>query len=370
MKLYRNENEFIQDKDIMFAVASNITSITILILPRYITEVTISSDGWLTLVMGGLIAITLGWLLSKIAISFPNESFLSFASYLVSKPVAIILSCLFILQYIVISSFQIRGIATLSNEYLFERTPLEVICLAFILVVIYAVSGSRAAIFRLNILFFPFIIGGLILLIIAPIGAIKVENLLPVLETDFKGLFEGTISSLNAFLGFGIVLFYIALIKKPKNTPKMTVYGILWPLSFYTIIFIVCIGVFGNSTVNNIYYPLFELSKIVSIPGIFFERFDSILFVIWTIIVFTTSLMAFDIAVLLINLLFPKLNKQIIIFILSPIIFFLAMLPVNYIQINAIAKYLSYFQISYILFVTILLGTMLLIKGVRANDSI
>ena len=98
MKPYNN-NEFIQDKDIMFAVATNIISITILFLPRYITEHTVSSDGWLTILFGGLIAIILGWLLAKIASSFPNESFLSFASYLVSKPIAIILCVLFIFIY-------------------------------------------------------------------------------------------------------------------------------------------------------------------------------------------------------------------------------------------------------------------------------
>ena len=164
MTLYK-EAEFINDKDIMFAVASNIISVTILFLPRYIAENTVSADGWITILFGGLIAIVFGWLLAKIASSFPNQSFLSFASYLVSRPVAIILSVLFIVQYIAISSFQIREIATLSHEYLFDRTPLEVVCLAFILVVIYAVSGSRAAIFRLNILFFPFIIGGLLLIL-------------------------------------------------------------------------------------------------------------------------------------------------------------------------------------------------------------
>ena len=369
MKLYKND-EFIQDKDIMFAVATNIISITILFLPRYITEHTVSSDGWLTILFGGLIAIILGWTLAKIASSFPNESFLSFASYLVSKPIAILLCFIFILQYIVISSFQMREIATLSHEYFFDRTPLEVVCLAFILVVIYAVSGSRAAIFRLNILFFPFVIGGLALLILAPIGAIRLENLLPVFETDLHGILLGTTSSLNAFLGFTIVLFYISLVKKPVKATKMTVLGILWPFSFYIIIFIVCVGVFGNVTTENLYYPVFELSKMVSVPGIFFERFDSILFIIWTIIVFSTCLMAFDVAVLLINLLLPKLKKQTIVFILSPVIFFLAMLPKNYIQINETAKYMSYVEIFYIVFVTFLLGTMLLIKGVRANDSI
>lgn len=368
MTLYKEQNEYINDKDIMFAVASNIASITILFLPRYIAENTVSADGWLTILLGGLIAMVLAWLLAKIASSFPNQSFLSFASYLVSKPVATMLSIVFIIQYIAISSFQIREIATLSHEYLFDRTPLEVVCLAFILVVIYAASGSRAAIFRLNILFFPFVIGGLLLLIFFPLGAMKIKNLLPVFETDLKGIVQGTTSSFHAFLGFSIVLFYISLVKKPQQTPKMTVLGILWPFFFYIVIYIVCIGVFGNATTSNLYYPVFELSKTVSNPGNFIERFDSILFIIWTIIVFTTSLMAFDIAVLLLNLLFKNANKQTIIFILSPIIFFLAMLPTNYIEVNKIAKYMVYIEISFLAFVTFLLGIMLLIKGVKMND--
>ena len=369
MTRYKEQTEFINEKDIMFAVATNIISITILFLPRYIADNTVAADGWLTIVFGGFIAIIFAWILAKIASSFPNQSFLSFASYLVSRPFAIVLSILFIVQYITISFFQIREIATLSHEYLFDRTPLEVVCLAFILVVIYAVSGSRAAIFRLNILFFPFVIVGLLLLIFFPMGAIKIENLLPVFETDLKGIMQGTTSSLHAFLGFSIVLFYISLVKNPKQTPKMTVIGILWPFFFYIVIFIVCIGVFGNATTHNLYYPVFELSKTVSNPGNFIERFDSILFIIWTLIVFTTSLMAFDIAVLLLNSIFKNTSKMKIISILSPIIFFLAMLPTNYVVINKIAKYIVYVEISFLVFVTFLLGIMLLIKGVKTNDQ-
>ena len=368
MTFYKDNAEFINDRDIMFAVASNIISITILFLPRYIADHTVAADGWLTIVFGGLIAIVIAWLLAKIASSFPNQSFLSFSSYLVSKPVAYILSILFIVQYIAITAFQMREIATLSHEYLFDRTPLEVVCLAYILVVIYAVSGSRAAIFRLNILFAPFVIAGLLLLIFFPIGAVKLENLLPVFETGTMGIIQGTTSSLYAFLGFTIVLFYISLVKKPKKTPKMTVLGILGPFFFYIVIFIVCIGVFGNATTKNLYYPVFELSKTVSSPGNFIERFDSILFIIWTLIVFTTSLMAFDIAILLLNSIFKNTSKMVIISILSPIIFFLAMLPTNYIEINSIAKYMVYIEICFLIFVTFLLGIMLLIKGVKTND--
>ena len=368
MKLYKDQEGFISDRDIMFAVSSNIISIVILFLPRQIADKTVSSDGWVTVLLGGLVAIILGWILAKIASSFPNQSFLSFASKLVSKPIAIILSILFIAQYIIISSFEIREIATLSHEYFFDRTPIEIVCLAFILVVVYAASGSRAAIFRLNIIFFPFIIIGVLLLIFIPIGAIKLENLLPVFQTDLKGYMEGSASSLNAFLGFSIVLFYISFVKKPEKAAKMTVLGITFPIIFYLIIFIVCIGVFGNVTTKNLYYPVFELSKMISLTGSIFERLDSIWFIIWTIIVFTTSLMAFDIAVLLINLLLPKLKKTTIVFTLSPVIFFIAMLPNNYIEINEIVKYMIYTKIIYLIFVILLLGIMLLIKGVKTND--
>ena len=102
--------------------------------------------------------------------------------------------------------------------------------------------------------------------------------------------------------------------------------------------------------------------------GAFFERFDSILFIIWTIIVFTTSLMAFDIAALLINLMLPKLKKTTIVFILSPIIFFIAMWPKSYIEVNEVVKYMVYIKIFYLVLVILLLGIMLLIKGVKAND--
>lgn len=367
MKLYKDKDGFINDRDIMFAVTSNIISISILSLPRDIAGNTISSDGWITILIGGCLAIVLAWIIAKIASSYPNQSFLTFASSLVSKPIATLLTIIFILQYVVISSFQIRGIATVSQEYLFDRTPLEVVCLAFLLVVIYAVSGSRAAIFRLNIIFFPIIIGGLLLLILVPIGAVKTENLLPVFQTDLTGYMKGTFSSLNAFLGFSIVLFYISLVKNPNKTPKMAVLGVIWPMFFYTILFIVCIGVFGNMTTQNLIFPVFELSKTVSVSGSFFERFDSILFIIWTIIVFTTSLMAFDIAVLLINLIFTKLNKVTIVFILSPIIFFLSMLPKNYIEINEVGKYMSYFNISFFIFVTFLLGIAFKIRDVKSS---
>ena len=214
---------FISDRDIMIAVASNIIGVLTLSFPRIIAEDTSAADGWLPILLGGGIACFLAWLLTKIAISFPNQSFLTYASKLLSKPIAVIFIVLFLLQLIAMTAFQVREVTVLAHQYLFDQTPMEVISLSFLLVVVYAVSGSRAGIFRLNILFFPFTIGGLLLVILLPLGLVKMENLLPTFQTDFPGYVRATYSSISTFLGFSIVLFYSEIIKEPNKTPKMVV---------------------------------------------------------------------------------------------------------------------------------------------------
>lgn len=353
----------ISDRDIYFAVVTNITGVLTLTLPRVIAKDTISIDGWLSILIGGSLACVIAFLITKISASFPNQSFFSYTSQLLSKPLAMIITLLFTLQYFAITTFHVREISALSHQYLFESTPIEVISLSFLLVVLYAVMGSRAAIFRLNVLFFPILIVGMLVVIVLPIGLIQLEDLLPVFQTDFKGYITSTYSSMTSFFGFGVAIFYIAYVKNPKKTPKMTAWGIMTLTLFNIVLYIVCIGTFGYLTTRNLFFPTFDLSRTVEIPGAFFERFDAILFALWTIILFTTTLMAFDITVLTIMMVFKKLKKFPIVLTLAPIIFFFSMIPKSYLELININRFMNHFIFINLLIVTILLGVAYKIKG-------
>lgn len=89
----------ISDRDILVAVITNIIGVLTLTSPRSIAEVTDSSDGWIVIIVGGLIASGCAWIVAKIASSFPNQTFLSYASYLLSKPVAVIITFIFSIQF-------------------------------------------------------------------------------------------------------------------------------------------------------------------------------------------------------------------------------------------------------------------------------
>src|SRR5699024_11676935 len=89
---------------------------------------------------------------------FPGKPFLEYAPTLVTKPIAILFALVLIISHIFLAGFITRTVAYIAQQYFFERTPMEVLALLFLLFVIYAVCGSRVGLFRFNMLFLPIIL--------------------------------------------------------------------------------------------------------------------------------------------------------------------------------------------------------------------
>ncbi|MFD1849606.1 GerAB/ArcD/ProY family transporter [Oceanobacillus bengalensis] len=368
MSTFKYGDDKIEAREIMIAIPSMAIAIGILTFPRHLSDVTEFSDGWVSIILSGVIAMLFAWAIAKLASKYPNQSFLSYASLLVSKPVAIVLTLLFSIQGIALTAFEVRAISDISHQYLFDKTPFEVVGLCFLLVVVYAVSGSRAGVFRLNTLFFPIIFCTTVILIFFAIGYMEVDNLLPVFKTDMSGYLEGTMQSALSYTGIGILFFYISLVKNPKKTPRMAAFGMGLVVITYVIIYLTCVAVYGPAT-EAIRFPLVELAKEIEVPGGFFERLESVFFVIWIMAIFTTTMMAFDVTVMALNSIFPKTNKMKIIFLLSPLIYFVSTIPSNYLELGIFAELVSYSGWGLSGTVIILLWIMHKIKGGRKNEK-
>lgn len=338
----RDANDQIESLDMMIALPSMVIAVGILSFPAILAQSTKFIDGWISILLGGFITLCFTWVIAKLAVQFPHQSFLSYASQLASKPVAYFFTILFILHGILLTAYEVSMISAVSYQYLFEQTPYEVVALAFFLVMIYAVSGSRSGIMRINILILPlifFITGALIFF---SLGFMEFRNVLPLFTTDFKGYVQGTIDSGLAFSGIGILFFYISFVKDPENVPRRAVFGMSWVVILYLLIYFTCIAVFGYAATQIIQYPFIELAQAVEIPGGFFERMEAIFFVIWLTAIFTTTMMAFDVTVLALQWIFPKHNKQTFVLILPPVIFFIAMIPKNHLDAMKFAKFVGF----------------------------
>lgn len=354
-----SENEF------MIALPSIIIGVSILSLPSEIAKVTSFSDGWIPILLGGIIFTFITIIAVKLAALFPEQSFMSYTTFLVTKPVAIGIAWIHIIIVIFAGAYAVRSVAFISQQYLFDQTPMEVLALAFLLVIIYAISGSRAGLFRLNVLFLPIILIAFLFVVLFNMKWFETVNLLPMFKSDATDYMKGITKSFQAYGGFGIVLFYFVFIRKPTNMTKKIVIGMSVSTLFYLIIFLATIAVFGNAVTENLGFPTIELAKRVDIPGAIFERIDALVFTIWAMAIFNTATMTLDTGVLLLTSLFKKVEKKVITIILSPIIFYISMFPQ---QLDQVQKSVNIFSVLYISFtVTIIFGLLLIanIRGVK-----
>jgi spore germination protein len=362
-----NGDEQIEQKDLILAVSSMIVGVGILTLPRIVAETTNSSDGWMSILLAGIVAIFLAWSLAKLASMFPKQSFYDYTSAIVTKPVSVILTILLGLYFLLVAAYIIRQLSNIVRQYLFDRTPIEVIALIFILIVIYAVSGTRIALLRLNVMFFPIVLTVMILVQFMNLGFFETDNLKPLLTTPWSDVLAGGWKSSQAFIGFEIVLFYTALMKKPKDAPKAAMIGVALPMMLYLTIYIFVIGVFSNVVTANQIYPTIELSKEVEVPGEFFERFESIFLTIWVMTIFNTTAMAYDIAVLSIGSVFKKIKKFRLTLVLAPIIYLLAMVHQDINKVNIFGTWIEYYGIVIAIWVPFSLLWIAKIRGVKGN---
>lgn len=141
------------------------------------------------------------------------------------------------------------------------------------------------------------------------------------------------------------------------------------PIIVYIGIFFMCIAIFGNSVTENLLFPTIEAAKRVDIPGAIFERVDAFVFTIWIMAFFNTAAMLLDIVIFLFCSIFKKLNKHIVIFTLSPIIFYLAMFPQQVNLAFKIGDIIGQFHIYYVCFIIFILYLMTKIRGISHHDQ-
>lgn len=342
MKSFEYGDEEFGSQEVVFAVSSMVIGFGVLTLPRTLAAATKSSDGWIALVVGGLIALAFGWLIGKLAERFPGKGFRDIVSSVANRSLGNALSFVFALYTLTFVGYETRGLAVIAKLYLFDRTPQEAICFFFMLVLAYGVSGPSIGLLRLNVMFLPLVLLIVFVVLALSTAEFNVHNLKPSFVTNWSDVLVSSRETVFSFLGFEVLLFYNTWNNTPRQTPKAIVAGLSIPFALYLLVFFFVIGIFGSAVAQNTLYPTAELAKQVEIPGGFFERFESLFFMIWVMTLFNTASMAFDVTIVALRELMPKLKRITAVVVLCPVVYLIAMQPQNVKEIDLFGEWISY----------------------------
>lgn len=310
-------------------LANFIMGAGILTLPRTITQKVQTPDSWLAVIISGVFIIFIATFTVNLCKRYPKETFYQFNQKIVGKWIGILLSCVVILFYIALSAFEVRAMAETTKLYLLQGTPIWAVMMPFLWIGLYLVMGGINSIARMLEIIFPISVLCFLLVVFLGISIFDIDNLRPVLGLGIKPVVKGLTTTSLSFSGFEIMLFIFVFMKEKKNGIKSSIFGIGLPIIFYTITVVAVVGAFSVDGVVSQTWPVLTYIRSYEITGLLFERFDSILLVIWIMQIFATYIVAFFIAALGMAQLSKKRNFHPFLFGMVPFIYLIAMVPQN-----------------------------------------
>ncbi len=95
----------------------------VLTLPRTVTEQTQSPDGWISVLLGGVLAVIAGMIIVKLSQQYPQETFYEYSRHIVGKWIGHLISIVFITYFLALGAFEVRVMSEIVDFFLLEGTP-------------------------------------------------------------------------------------------------------------------------------------------------------------------------------------------------------------------------------------------------------
>lgn len=345
-------------------ISNYMLGVSILTLPRTSVEAAQTPDVWISLILSGLMTVAVGILIVKLSQRFPGQTFYQYNRLLVGKWLGIALSFFTALYFIVMASFEARAVMEVTRLFLLEGTPNWAITFAFMWVGVYLIIGGINPVARVCEIIFPITTVILILIAFMGLSVFELDNIRPVLGHGFMPVLRGVKTTALAYTSTEIMLVIPAFMKHPEKAVKAVLIGVLIPTFFYVV---TCVTVIGTLSVDGVItrtWPTISLFRSFEFRGIFFERFETLLLVIWLMQIFATFSLSYYLGAMGIAQSW-KVNQRTVIFVLLAVIFLLSFAPADTNEVFKVGDMLGYSSLVLFILVPAVLYVLPGKKGAR-----
>lgn len=236
-------------------------------------------DAWLTILLGMIAGFGFYLVYSYLFRQYPDLPFTSFIQRIVGKFIGYPLAFLYILHFMYVASRVLRDFTELLITSTLVNTPMFMIGFIMITLISYAVymgieSVARTGEILLGVILLCGVLGISFLFLS---GAVKFENLTPVLENGWKPVLTTVFPQILSF-PFGEMVVFTMLLPYLNNTHsgvKVGMYALTLSGLVLTVTIAIDISVLGPHTATNSMFPLLKTAQKINV-GNFIQRLDSI----------------------------------------------------------------------------------------------
>jgi len=316
------------------------------------------TDSWIVIIISGFLAMLTVALMAYLGNRFPGQSILQYAPFLLGRFAGTIVLIAFLLYFLMFVGTVVRISADVTKLFLLDLTPVEVIIIGMLGMSSYLIMHGVNAMARFNEFIQPLTVFLLLLVLTQTFRDTDFGRILPMMGDGIRPLIKAFPTTFFAFLGFEILLFIQPFMEKPAMACKAAWFAIGAALLLYTLITVLSIAVLGAKEVTLVEYPTLTVIKNIEVPGAFIERLDSIMMMVWIPFSVTTIVMFHYCASLIASQLLRLQEHRVIGLLIVPVVFLIAVLPRNILEVDEWSKWASWLGAALASFIPVLLAVV------------
>ncbi|WP_342603139.1 GerAB/ArcD/ProY family transporter [Peribacillus sp. FSL E2-0159] len=275
-----NEKYKVSPFYVLFLVHSMQTGLGVLNFQRDLAKAT-GTDGWISILLAGLIVHILIWIIYKIFSIVPGD--LIYANNQAwGKWIGNFFSLLFILYFFALGMTIIIGYINVVHVWMFEEVPSWAFALVFLILIYYIITGGFRTI--TGIAFLTVIVS--YWLLIVPLYGFKYADFtdtLPIFDHTLLEIMQGTRSTSLSMLGFEMILMFYPFIKNAKKSQKYAHGGALATTFLILLIYFVSTVFYSQEQLVLTLWPTLSLTSVIEFP--FIQRFEYLTVSWWAIVI-------------------------------------------------------------------------------------
>jgi len=287
-------------------------------------------DAWISFFIAGIIGLFYGYLVVKLSLRYPNQTFVQYSQTILGKWLGKIIILPYFVMWLYLNSMALRNSADFVYLTLFNKTPLTIITISFMVLVVYLVySGGLVGIARCAEIMGPMILIMIVGTCILSINHLEWQQLLPVfVDNGVGGILKGAIPA-SAFYSDVIMFTMVyAFLSDKKKAMKKTLWGMGIASMLVMSASILVMMTFGPILSSRMWAPFFGMTRFISVMG-FIQNVDIFVVVIWMFSAFIKLSMFLFVMVYAVAQWFNVENWKRLIWILAPISVICALIPEN-----------------------------------------
>ena len=256
------------------------TGLGVITLPTVMAK-EVGHDGWISLLISGVIAVILSVLFAVLLKKYSNKGIYDINKLIFGKIIGNVLNFLLVLYLLLAAMRGVRVFTLFLRLTVLPLSPPSAVSPFVMLPSVYLVWQGLKYVCRFKyITVLSYIVALLFMALF--IGQLRGSFLMPIGEAGINQILSSIKTSLPAFIGLELIVFLFPEIVNKKKAFRWHLLAIILSTLFFIIVVATSTSLFGENFLKVQTIPLFNMSRSYNAPII--ERVDIYIISLWFVV--------------------------------------------------------------------------------------